>query len=156
MITPQIVTQDEKQIAGVTARTSNTAEANPETAKIPALWQRFFQIADRIPHRVNPNIIFGAYTGYENDYHGQYSLIVSAEADGSNAMPEGVVEATLPAGKYMLFVAEGQMPQALIETWGKIWKYFSEEGEHARAYTTDYERHDMNSQSKVEVYIAIK
>ena len=67
-----------------------------------------------------------------------------------------MVTATLVAGRYRMFVAQGQMPQALIETWGQIWNNFTGEGEDERAYTTDYEVHDMNNDTRVEVYIALK
>ena len=156
MITPIIVTKDEKHLIGVEARTSNAAETNLETAKIPALWQRFFQVVQSIPHRKNSNIIYGTYTKYASDHHGEYSLIIASEVKSLGSVPDGMVTATLVAGRYRMFVAQGQMPQALIETWGQIWNNFTGEGEDERAYTTDYEVHDMNNDTRVEVYIALK
>jgi len=155
-MTPSIVTTDEKKIIGVETRTSNAAEANPPMAKIPTLWQQFFQIAGSIPHRTDSNIVLAAYTNYESDHTGEYSLIVSSEVSSLDDVPKGMVVVRLPAAKYMKFVAEGQMPQELIKTWRRIWEFFSTKGTYERAYTTDYERHDMRHGSQVEVYIAIK
>lgn len=157
MITPTLTHQSEKKkVIGIEARTSNAAEANPAAAKIPALWQRFIQTEGSIPHKTDDHIIFGVYTKYASDYRGEYSLLVSCEVNRLEDVPEGMQAMTLAAGKYLMFVAEGGMPQALVATWGQVWEYFSGEGEHKRAYTTDYERHDMRNGSRVEVYIAVK
>ncbi len=144
------------KIIGIEARTSNAAEANPQIAQIPALWQKFFQVAENIPHRKNPDIVFGIYTHYQSDHRGSYSLIVSSEVNHLDEIPEGMIGVLLPAAKYLLFRAEGQMPAALIETWAQIWHYFSENTTYERAYTADYERHDGRNQSKIELYIAVK
>lgn len=156
MITPNVVIREEKKIIGVEARTANAAETNPATAKIPALWQKFFHIVESIPHKTNSHSIFGAYTKYESDHRGAYSLLVAAEVSSFDEVPDGLHALILPGGKYMIFTAEGQMPQALIETWGQVWEYFTVEGEDERAYTTDYELHDPSNDARVEVYIAVK
>jgi predicted transcriptional regulator YdeE len=67
-----------------------------------------------------------------------------------------MVGATIPAARYVVFKAEGQMPAALIETWAHIWQYFSQKPPYQRAYTTDFELHDKAKASRVDVYIAIK
>ncbi|MDQ6653934.1 MAG: GyrI-like domain-containing protein [Acidobacteriota bacterium] len=156
MIKPKLVSRDEMKIIGVEARTINRAEADPLTAKIPALWGRFFQFEDRIPNKTNNDAILGTYTDYESDHNGEYSLIVSSQVSDLNDVPDGMVGATIPSGKYLVFTAEGQMPAALIGTWADIWQHFSDNTEHERAYTTDFELHERNNQSRVDVYIAIK
>ena len=57
---PNVVIGNEQKINGITARTSNVAEANPQTAKIPVLWQKFFQVEEKIPNRKNADIIIAA------------------------------------------------------------------------------------------------
>jgi predicted transcriptional regulator YdeE len=153
---PKLVTRDEMKIIGVEARTINRAEADPLTAKIPALWGRFFQFEDRIPNKTNNDAILGTYTDYESDHNGEYSLIVSSQVSDLNDVPDGMVGATIPSGKYLVFTAEGQMPAELIGTWAEIWQHFSDNTEYERIYTTDFELHDRNNQSKVDVYIAFK
>src|SRR3954447_22529825 len=114
---PNMVTRDAKKIIGIEARTSNRSEANPQTAKIPALWQKFFQVEERIPNRMDTNTIFGTYTNYESDHNGDYSLIVASEVSSLDDVPSEMVGLTIPSARYLVFTAEGQMPAAIIETW---------------------------------------
>jgi predicted transcriptional regulator YdeE len=151
-----VVTKEEKKIIGVETRTSNSVEANPQTAKIPALWQKFFQVEEKIPNRKNADTMLGTYTNYESDHNGEYSLIVSSEVSSLDDIPNKMVGIAIPTARYLVFTAEGQMPAALIETWAQIWQYFSANPEYQRAYTTDFELHDKNNESRAEVYIAVK
>lgn len=153
---PNVITREEQKIIGIEARTSNVAEANPQTAKIPALWQKFFQVEEKIPNRKNTDTILATYTDYEGDHTGEYSLIVSSEVSSLERIPNDMVGAVIPSARYLVFTAEGQMPAALIETWAQIWQYFSDNLEYHRTYTTDFELHDKNDESKADVYIAIK
>jgi predicted transcriptional regulator YdeE len=156
MTAPTLVRLVEKKIIGVEARTTNRAEANPGSAKIGALWQKFFQVEKSIPNRKNTDTVLAAYTRYESDYNGEYSIIVSSEVSSLESVPDGMVGATVPAARYLVFKAEGQMPGALIETWSHIWRYFSEKPPYERTYTTDLELHDKAKASRVDVYIALK
>jgi predicted transcriptional regulator YdeE len=150
------VTIEGKNIVGVEARTTNRAEMVSETAKIPALWARFFQVEGAIPNRTDPGIVLGTYTRYESDYQGEYSLIVGAEVGGPVDVPAGMAGLAIPPARYLVFTADGEMPGALIKTWTEIWQYFADTSEYQRAYTTDFERHDKNEKASVDVYIAIK
>jgi predicted transcriptional regulator YdeE len=145
-----------KDIVGIEVRTTNSAEAVSETAKIPALWARFFQVEEAIPNRIDPGVILAAYTRYESDHHGAYSLIVGAEVGAPASVPAGMTGLAIPPARYLVFTAKGEMPGALIRTWMKIWQYFSVTTEYQRAYTTDFERHDKNAKATVAVYVAIK
>jgi predicted transcriptional regulator YdeE len=153
---PKPVTIDGKNIVGVEIRTTNRAEAVADTAKIPALWARFFQVEGAIPNRIDPGVVLGTYTSYESDYQGEYSLIVGAEVGVPGNVPAGMTGLTIPPARYLVFTAKGEMPVALIRTWMQIWQYFSVTSEYQRAYTTDFERHDKNEKASVDVYIAIK
>jgi predicted transcriptional regulator YdeE len=152
---PSVILINEQKVIGIEARTSNFAEANPQTAKIPALWQKFFLIEKKISNRQNADIIIALYTNYESDYTGEYSIIVSAKVGGLEAVPNDLVGAVIPTARYLMFGAEGQMPFTLIETWERIWQYFSDNFEYQRTYTTDFELHNKSNESKVDVYIAI-
>ncbi len=73
-------------------------------------------------------------------------------AESSTIQLEQVV---IREGKYMVFKGSGEVPQVVIDTWGKIWAYFSDNtAEHQRAYTTDFELY--KTQNEVEIYIAVK
>ena len=80
------------------------------------------------------------------------------EAANLDGVPTGMVGVTIPAGRYLEFAIRGQMPQALIETWQSIWKYFSGVSAYQRAYTADFELYKRNpetQQTEVSIYIAI-
>ncbi len=101
-----------------------------------------------------PPVPLGVYTGYESDHTGQYELTVGMAVDASTQVPDGLVRVSIPAGRYLLFDAEGDMPGAVINTWQEIWRYFSKPSDHVRAYTTDFELH--RGPKAVGIYIAVK
>ena len=155
-IEPELVSRSSFSVIGISVRTSNRAEADPETAKLPSFWRRFFEkvIPDKIPGKKRGGLIFGVYTNYESDHNGAYDLVAAFEADSLRLVSKGMVGATVPAGKYLVFHARGQMPEALIETWTRIWAYFANSSRYQRAYTTDFESYLEGN--KVDIYIAIK
>ena len=64
------------------------------------------------------------------------------------------MECTLITTK-IFFSAQGELPNAIIELWGHIWEYFSNEDTHyQRAYTADFEH--FKSPSSFDIYIAVK
>ena len=89
----------------------------------------------------------------ESDHTGQYRLIAGAAVDEGVSTPEGVLRATIPAGHYPLFEAEGDMPTVVTETWKMVWRHFAEPSGHVRSYATDFEMYP--AQRAVEIYISI-
>jgi predicted transcriptional regulator YdeE len=136
----------ETRVVGISVRTRNADEGDPAKAKIGGLWQRFYKegVAGKIPGATDPTKVFAVYTDYESDHRGAYTLVVGCPVGGSSAVPAGMVAATIPAGDYDVFEAKGEMPKALIETWGAIWKHY-DGGAAKRAYTTDFEVHEKGS-----------
>jgi predicted transcriptional regulator YdeE len=153
---PKLVNAPEIKMIGIQARTTNQQETDPATAKIPGLWGRFYQqqIAEQIPNRKTPGPVLAAYTQYESDFTGPYSLIVGGEVTNLTSVPADMTGITIPAGKYLDFGAQGPMPKALIDTWKYIWDYFQNHPTYQRAYTTDYEVH--SAEDRAEILIAIK
>ncbi|WP_421853810.1 GyrI-like domain-containing protein [Marinomonas sp.] len=146
------ITLEEKRVAGLSVRTNNASEMNQETAKIGVLHQTFAQQAT-VSYEKGA-CLYGAYYQYESDYTGDFSVLVGAEPDmvESNTELEHVV---LPAGDYLVFSGEGEMPQVVIDVWQEIWRYFSSDDcVHRRAYTVDFECY--TSENSVDVYIAVK
>ena len=153
---PKLVNAPEIKMIGIQARTTNLMESDPATAKIPGLWGQFFQeqIAAKIPNRKTPGPVLAAYTEYDSDFTGPYSLTVGAEVTDLTSVPKGMTAITIPAGKYLVFVAQGPMPKTLIDTWKHIWDYFPVHTTYHRAYTTDYEVH--SAADRAEIFIAVK
>ena len=152
---PKLLTRPEMKFIGIEVRTTNQKEMDPSTAKIPGLWGRFFQekIAEKIPDKKRDGPLFGIYTKYESDHTGPYSLIIGVEVNDPEPTPVGMTGLKIPPGQFMVFTAQGPMPNALIDTWIYIWDYFSKETHHKRLYTADYEVHSGNDD--VDIYIAV-
>lgn len=144
----QTVQLPSKTIVGLTTRTKNEDEMNLETAAIGSLWQNFF--TNVVPTLgETPPPLYGVYTNYESDAMGMFDVVVGAEMAGDVSQYTSVI---LKKGKYLCFEAKGELPQAVIATWGEIWVYFSDENcTEKRAYETDFELYI----SKTEAYVYI-
>lgn len=141
----------EKHIAGLSVRTNNANERHPETAKIAGLHQTFVQQA-KVKYEKGA-CLYGVYYQYESDHRGDFSVLVGAEPDMLESNAE-LTKTLLPAGDYLVFSGEGEMPQVVIAVWEKIWRYFADDTcVHTRAYSVDFECY--TSETKVDIYIAI-
>lgn len=133
-------------IIGIPLTTTNQDAAN----SIPALWQKFFTIKDSIPNKVEPEVIYGMYTDYQNREKDiqktRYTLIVGCEVTSLNEIPSGMVGITVPEQTYQVFSVNGPPEKAVFETWQQIWKTPID-----RAFTYDFERYG----DKTEIYIAV-
>jgi predicted transcriptional regulator YdeE len=157
---PRVMMGGGMRVIGPQVRTSYSLEQDRATAKIPGLWKRFFEerLEERIPNRTHPGNLFGVYTNYESDHTGKYSLIVSAEVSSLDRVPEGMMGLTIPGGKYLVFPASGPMPDAIIQSWQNVWRYFSQSLKYRRAYTTDFESYRSKfdtQQAEADIHIAI-
>lgn len=143
-------------VAGISVTTTNAAEANPETAKIGALWQDFFvkNITEKIANKVS-NKIIACYHNYASDCDGVYTLTIGYEVLSLDEISNELTTLSVPEQKYQIFTAKGTFPQALIEEWVKIWHYFKKE-EQKRAYIVDFEVHNPLTQDSVDIYIGLK
>ena len=145
---------DIKKIIGVSIRTTN--KNGQAYADLGQLWSKFFENSERIPNKLS-NDIYAIYTDYETDYTGKYTAIVGYEVASFELIPDGFVGKEIGGGTYIKFIAKGEMPNAIAQTWQEIWE---KEEELNRRYTTDFEVHTEHSQkgkdSEVEIFIAIK
>lgn len=148
----KIVQLEAKQIKGISIRTSNANEFNPKTAKIGGLHQKFDETVS--VNYQNGARVYGVYYNYESDHQGEYSVLAGADRIDSTQV-KNLETVLIPNGTYIVFEAKGEVPQVIIETWMKIWEYFSKgDTEYQRAYTTDFEFY--KNQNEIEIYIAVK
>ena len=79
-----------------------------------------------------------------------------AGTDKITAPPaEPLQQLTLVGGDYLVFEATGKMPQVVIETWQRVWEYFSGDAvAYRRAYTTDFEFY--KGPQEIQLYISVK
>jgi predicted transcriptional regulator YdeE len=134
-------------VVGFRARTTNAAESDPATARIPALWGAYM---GRRGESDAPS--YGVYGRYESDHAGAYDVTVGAEGEWADG---GLARVHVPAGRYLVFANEGEIPRAVIDAWGAVWAHFAGGADVRRAYTTDFERYDPARPDRVEIHIAI-
>lgn len=148
----KLVEINEKRIIGLSTRTTNSREMNPGTAKIGSLWKEFDDKVE-VDYR-NGGRVYGVYFNYESDATGEYSVL--AGTDQLDAKTSTELEAiVIQSGRYLVFTAKGDIPRIVIETWGRVWEYFSKkDAQYERSYTTDFEYYV--NQNEIEVYIAVK
>lgn len=145
----EVVKINELSFNGIKTRTNNQLEMNPETASIGDLWQQFYSI-----HTENesvPEKSYGIYCNYENDYNGDYDLVVASE---KNIVTSESINVTIPSGKYLRFEKSGKLPEAAMELWREVWTFFKESSEYERNYDYDFE--EYLSMNDVAIYIGIK
>lgn len=125
-------------VAGMRVRTTNAAEHQPETAKIGPMWGEFFdqKLAENIPGKSASSPIYGVYSGYESDVSGAFDVTAGVAV---NAAAEGYESVLIEAGEYLVFEAQGALPDAVIATWGRIWTFFEENPQIKRRFATDFE-----------------
>ncbi|WP_198088608.1 GyrI-like domain-containing protein [Variovorax sp. E3] len=140
---------DAFRVAGITVRTTNRDESLPATARIGALWGRFFgeQTYASTPHRTADTRIFGVYSAYESDANGAFDLSAGV------AVSEGEGSIAIEAGDYLVFNGQGEMPHMVIATWQRIWQYFEAHPDVARSYRSDFEAYE--GPDKVAIYIGV-
>ena len=147
---------DPFKIIGISTRTSNTSGKAAED--LGALWGKLFeeQIGGKIPRKVSEDI-FAIYTDYESDYTGDYTCLIGYQVASLENVAEGLVAREFDGGKHIKFTAAGKMPEAVVETWQKIW---AKDAELDRKYTADFEVYGAKSQqgdnSEVDIFIAVK
>ncbi|EJL77672.1 GyrI-like domain-containing protein [Variovorax sp. 2RAF20] len=140
---------DAFRVAGLTARTTNHEENDPATARIGALWDRFFgeQTYESTPHRTADVRLFGVYSAYESDTRDAFDVTTGVAVSGG----EGSL--AIEAGDYLVFTGQGKMPQMIIATWQRIWQYFEAHPEIARSYRSDFEAYE--GPDRVAVHIGV-
>jgi len=146
----------ELKIIGISIRTTNQ---NGQSAKdIEAIWTKFWgeKIQEQIPNKVNDNI-YAVYTDYETDFNGAYTTIIGLPVSSLEDIPKDFVGITIEKAKYQKFVSKGKMPEAVVNTWMKIWG--NKELSQVRAYKADFTVHGKKyydgDNAEVETFISV-
>lgn len=147
----EIITQKEKIVAGISARTNNTS---PDMgAVIGGLWNRFYNdgIYAGIPGKVTQKAL-GIYTDYAGDEKADYTAMVACETAEE---PQGAQFEIrrIPAGRYARFVIHGDMVQAVAAAWQEIWKM-----NLPRTFLYDFEEYqdDRMEDAEIHIYVGLK
>lgn len=148
----KLVALEAKRINGLVTRTDNSREMSADQGQIPALWQRFddsvavdYQQGERV---------YGVYFNYESDHTGEFDVLAGYDGAGDRA-PIELEQIEIPAGNYLVFAQQGQMPQIAIDAWTQVWDYFTgAEAQYERLFNVDFEYYPNGNQ--IEIYIAVK
>ena len=145
---------EERIIYGISTRTKNSNEINPKTAKIGTIWQKFDTKVE--VNYKDGERVYGIYYNYESDANGEFDVLAGYEKSN-----EDLDRITIKKGKYLVFhktlkeTDDNTRIQGIIETWGKIWEYFSNENsQYKRVYKTDFEHY--KEKDEIEIYISIE
>ena len=149
----EIVTLDEKFVAGVQTVTNNSAA--DMQSKIGGLWQKLYSgIAQSMKNRTNRKAI-GVYGDYQQN--GDYTVLAGCEikSDGIiDAEKSALSVKKISGGKYAKFVVKGDVQKAVGNAWGEIWKTPLE-----RIFTGDFEEYQEDTESgsgTIIIYIAVR
>ncbi len=135
-------------LAGISVRTNNKNEMEPEKAKIGSLFENYFMkgLANQIPNRKDAGRTFSVYTDYETDEHGDYTYFMGEEMTEAAELPEGLETITIEASTYQKFTtAPGKIPDVIIGAWRQIWMMNDLDFEGKRAYKADFEVLDVKT-----------
>ena len=147
---PELQRLDTFHVAGVTARTTNRDENDPQIARIGTLWNRFFdeRVYERFPHRRPDMHLYGVYSAYETDAQGAFDVTAGV------AVKEAPAAVRIEGGDYLVFRGQGEMPQMVLAVWEAIWQYFEAHPEVRRSYRSDFEAY--SGPEEVAIHIGVQ
>ena len=148
----EVVSLEEKIVAGVAARTSNDS---PEMGKvIGGLWQKLFAegIFMQIKDVANEKSI-GLYTDYAGSQHEEYMVVVGREVKTEEQELENIAVTKIPAGNYAKFIVRGDVQKDVAKLWEELPKMGL-----ARTYVCDFEEYQDGDleQAEIHIYIGIE
>ena len=139
-------------VFGLQTRTKNIDERDYAKSKIIPLWSKFKE-SDLMSYiDEGQPFVYGVYSDYDSDHNGFYSVTAGINNNKLNTH-ESLHEVIIQPGHYLVFEANGNQPEAIINTWKYIWNYFSDSTHPPRIHSTDFEKYI--SDQKMEIYIAV-
>lgn len=150
-------------LVGLTTRTNNKNEMDPQKAKIGGLLHKFTSndMAKQIKNRKSPGVLYSVYTEYDNDEHGDYTYFIGEEvASLDNQDLSTFNKIKIPSSAYKKFTTpSGKIPDIVISAWQKIWNMSNHELEGERTYIADFEVYDQRAinpnNATIDIYIGI-
>ena len=154
---PEIIAKDSFPVIGIELKT--TTQDGRNFAEIPQFWQQVMkkgQIA-RIPDRKDPQSLLGICTDFESG--GGFSYIIGAEVTTTENTPDDMVSRMIPAARYAVFTARGQLPDSIQDVTRYIYNEWLPNSEFQRANLADFElydeRMDDDENAAVDIYVPI-
>ena len=134
-------------VVGVQIRTTN-AEAMDT---IGPLWGRVMSegLIQKIPDPADGQLI-AVYSNYESDHTGAYDYTIGRRVNSVGELPDGLTQVEIPDSRYAIVTARGEMPDAVVKTWMRIW-----EADLQRGFNSDFEVHDFENPDEVEIWLSL-
>ena len=147
-------TMEEFEVIGISIRTTN--QDRRAEKDIGALWHRFYSenIISKIPGKLTPDV-YCLYTRYETDHTGAYTTLIGCRVGAGTLPTSGLEKLIVKKDNYEVFISEGPMPDAIQQTWMKIWN-----SGLRRSYTTDFDLYVHNDKGpdpvRIETWVAVR
>lgn len=134
-----------KTLVGLTVRTNNNDEFNPEKSKIGPLFWSYLenQTASQFKNRTAPGVTYAVYLEFENDETGDYTYFVGEEVSSLDGQDLTKFKSIiLKPGIYNKFTTNpGKMPEVVVNAWIEILQMSDLKAK--RSYLTDFEVYDQ-------------
>ena len=144
------------KLIGISVRTTN--QNNQVQEYLGKLWGQFSSenIHQEIPNKIS-NEILAIYTDYQSNDTEDYTTIIGVPVSTLNEIPNGMIGQEFQPENFKKFIAKGEMPKAVDDTWINIWE---QDKNLNRKYTYDFELYGANcnkgTDSEVEIFVAVK
>ena len=144
------------KLIGISVRTTN--QNNKVQEDLGKLWGQFSSenINEEIPNKIS-NEILAIYTDYQSNDTEDYTTIIGVPVSTLNEIPNGMIGQEFQPENFKKFIAKGEMPKAVDDTWINIWE---QDKNLNRKYTYDFELYGANcnkgTDSEVEIFVAVK
>jgi AraC family transcriptional regulator len=135
-----------------------------ESGGIPRIWDRFIEVIDEVPNRVNAHQSFGLEfypAEFFSQQQKQWNYMAAVEVSSLDDIPVTMVGKTLPAHHYALFTHRGAATD-LARTFQTIFDEWFPRSDYAPANSFDFELYDARynphdeSLSEVDIYIPVR
>ncbi len=151
---PKVVRKASLQVVGMAGTFTPSTNGG-----IPALWARFAPRMASVPNRIGVHS-FGVCVP-ANTVGGDMSFtyIAAVEVDRSDAVPDGMIALTVPAGRYAVFTHAGPITR-IADTVKQVWGVWLPASRHRRLPSPDFELYDdrfdpATGEGEVDIYVPI-
>lgn len=143
------------QVIGQKARSLMQHELESGKSEGGRLWFRLLDTGDvyQIPSRSNRVEFLTINLNFENDALGPVTVIAGQRVHEVWRIPEGLEVFDVPGGKYLVFTAEGDMPECASRVWRDIEGFFAKNPRYVRNLRAEFEV--SHGDYTIEVYVAV-
>lgn len=151
-------------LAGISVRTNNKTELNPEISKIKNVANYYWknQVAKQLIARLSPGITYAVYTDYASNECGDYTYFIGEKVEPLALQDKlNFNKLIIPTGLYQKFTTEpGKIPDIILSAWKDIWTMSPEILGGERNFTADFEVYDQRAANPnhaiIDIFINLK